>query len=139
VEILRAMRTVVVVGASEDPAKAAHRIPRRLIEGGYRVVPVNPRRGSILGVDAYADLGEVREALGANHRLDVVDVFRPARDCPDVVSAAVAVGARAVWLQSGIVSPTARALAEEAGLGYVENRCLAVDVALLARIDGGAR
>lgn len=98
---------------------------------GYRVLPVNPRGGRILGIDAFRSLGD----LAATHPdpVDLVDVFRPARDCVAVAEAAVRIGARALWLQQGIVSPAARALAEAAGMDYVEDRCLAVDVALALR------
>lgn|GEM_PF-555725 len=136
VALLRGVRTVVVVGASDDRAKAAHRIPARLVDLGYDVVPVNPRGGTVLGRTAHRTLGEAAAALTARGTtIDLVDVFRPARETPTVVAEAVAVGAPAVWLQSGITSAAARALADAAGVRYVEDRCLGVDARVLAEAD----
>lgn len=120
-EILEYSSTVAVVGCSKDPSKAAHEIPRQLQEAGFRVIPVNPTATEILGERAYASLGDVPE------QVDLVDVFRPAAETPGVVEQAVAIGARAVWLQLGIASPEARRIAEEAGLDYVEDRCAGVE------------
>ncbi len=133
VRLLHGVRTIVVVGASDNPSKAAHRIPARLLDLGYDVVPVNPRGGTVLGQRAHPTLAEAAAALAATGTtIDLVDVFRPAAETPDVVTEAVAVGAAAVWLQSGIASTAARAIAEDAGVGYVEDRCLGVDARILA-------
>lgn len=114
---------IAVVGASTNPDKPAHGVPARLIEAGFDVVPVNPGADEIWGRPAVASLADI------DGPIDIVDVFRPADEAPDVVRAAIAAGARAVWLQLGITSPEARALAEEAGLVYVEDRCIGVEVA----------
>ena len=89
---------------------------------GYRIIPVNPMADSILGEKVYPSLDQVPCPV------EVVEVFRPSPQAADVVRQAVAVGARAVWLQSGIRSAEARAVAEEAGLDYVEDLCMAVEV-----------
>jgi uncharacterized protein len=123
--LLRRTRTIAVVGCSRNPNKAAHAIPRTLQACGFRVIPVNPAADEILGERAYPRLEDVPEAI------DLVDVFRPPAHAAEIARAAVDVGAKAVWLQVGITSPEARRLAEEAGLDYVEDRCLGVDVQVL--------
>ncbi len=136
VTLLRDVRTIVVVGASDEPTKAAHHIPARLVDLGYHVVPVNPRGGTVLGLPAHHSLQAAAAALAATGTsIDLVDVFRPSAETPGVVTDAVAGGAAAVWLQSGIRSVAARAIAEEAGVRYVEDRCLGVDARILAEAD----
>jgi predicted CoA-binding protein len=93
---------------------------RYLLEQGYRVIPVRPLVKEVLGVPCVASLGEIEDAI------DVVDVFRRAEFCPAVAEEAVAAGAKALWLQLGIVSAEARAIAEGAGLDYVEDECTAI-------------
>jgi uncharacterized protein len=122
--ILEQARVVAVVGCSADPGKAAHRIPSQLQHAGYRVIPVNPNAVSdeILGERVYASLGDIEEAV------DLVDVFRPPAEAPGIAEQAVALGAKALWLQVGIRSPEARRIAVEGGLDYVEDRCTGSDV-----------
>lgn len=117
-EILTQASTIAVVGASDNPDKAAHRIPRALRDRGWRIVPVNPNDGEVLGEQTVLSVDALPDGV------DVVDVFRPAEEAPEIVRAAVARGIKAVWLQSGIVSPEARAVAEAAGIDYVENLCM---------------
>jgi len=119
-QILRTYGTITVVGASDDPNKAAHYVPAHMREHGWAIVPVNPRGGTILGEPAYPSLAE---APGPG----LVDVFRPSEQTPDIARQAVAAGATALWLQLHIASDEARRIAEEAGLLYVENRCLIVE------------
>ncbi len=120
-QILRTNDTITVVGASASPGKAAHDVPAAMARHGWRIVPVNPRGGEILGEQAYRALAEAPRPVG------LVDVFRPADEAPDIARAAVAAGATALWLQLGIVSRQARAIAERAGLAYVEDRCVFVE------------
>jgi uncharacterized protein len=120
-QILTGYDTITVVGASADPAKAAHRVPAVMQRHGWRIVPVNLRGGRLLGEQAYRTLAEVGEQVG------LVDVFRPSAQAPDVARQAVAVGATALWLQLGIASDEARTIAAGAGLLYVENRCLSIE------------
>jgi uncharacterized protein len=119
--LLRTYDTITVVGASRDPSKEAHAIPAQMQRHGWRIIPVNPYADELFGEKAYPTLADVPEPLG------LVDVFRPSEDAADVVRQAVAAGATAVWLQLGIVSAEARAIAEAAGIDYVEDRCLAVE------------
>ena len=116
--IYRTAHTIAVVGASADPAKAAYRIPQYLQQQGYRIIPVNPRGGEILGEQVYTTLLDVHEPI------DVVDVFRPAAEAPEVARQAAAIGAKVLWLQLGIVSDEARQIATEAGLQVVMDRCM---------------
>jgi uncharacterized protein len=119
-EILSGAHTIALVGASPKPWRASHTVMRYLLEQGYRVLPVRPHVQEVLGVPCVDSLSELEEPI------DVVDVFRRAEFCPAVAEEAVAVGAKALWLQLGIVSPDARAIAEQAGMDYVENACTAV-------------
>jgi hypothetical protein len=120
-QILTKYDTITVVGASNSVEKAAHYVPEHMQQHGWRVIPVNPRGGSILGEPAYRTLAEVPEPIG------LVDVFRPSRHTPDIARQAVAAGAEALWLQLHIESEEARRIAEDAGLIYVENRCLIIE------------
>lgn len=123
-QILHYAKTIAVVGASRDPSKSASSVPRVMQGRGFRIIPVNPFADTILGERAYKSLADIRE------KVDVVNVFRPSADAPEVARQAIAIGARALWLQQGIVSDEARRLAEDAGIDYVEDRCMAVEASL---------
>jgi uncharacterized protein len=122
--ILRDFRTIAVVGLSRDPSKAAHAIPARMQRAGFRVIPVNPFITEVLGEPSYKSLAAVPEPV------EVVLVFRPSEEAAAVAKEAVAIGAKALWLQQGIVSAEAQRLAEAAGLVYVEDRCIGVERAV---------
>ena len=119
--ILTTYDTITVVGASVAPAKAAHAVPAHMQRHGWRIIPVNPHASTILGEPVYRTLADVPEQVG------LVDVFRPPWQAPDIARQAVAAGATALWLQLGIASTAARAIAEDAGLLYVEDRCLIIE------------
>lgn len=120
-EVLQNAKTIAVVGASPKPWRPSHDVMRYLLEQGYRVIPVRPRDcDEVLGVPCVASLAEIEEPV------DLVDVFRRPDACPDVAREAVAAGAKALWLQLGLVSPEARRIAAEAGLDYVEDECTAI-------------
>jgi len=119
--ILTEFPTITVVGLSSDPVKSAHSVPAAMQAYGWRVIPVNPHADRLLGEQVYRTLGDVPEQVG------FVNVFRPSSQAPDVARQAVAVGAKALWLQLGIASAEAREIAESNGLLYVEDRCLAVE------------
>jgi uncharacterized protein len=120
-EILREAKTIAVVGASPKPWRASHDVMRYLLDAGYRVIPVRPRDcEQVLGVPCVASLAEIEE------QVDLVDVFRRSEHAPEVAREAAAVGAGALWLQLGIVSPEAREIAAAHDLDYVENACTKV-------------
>jgi uncharacterized protein len=118
--ILRDYDVIAVVGASRDPSKAAHSVPRQLQGAGFRVVPINPHAELILGQQVYRTLESIPFPI------DIVLVFRPSPDVPPIAKSAVAIGAKALWLQQGIASPDARRIARDGGLLYVEDECSAV-------------
>lgn len=111
---------LAVVGCSTHTWKDAHDVPAVLQRMGFRVVPVHPSATEILGEPAFPNLAAVPVTI------DTVVVFRPAAEAAEVTRQAVEVGARAVWLQLGITSPEARAVAAAAGIGYVEDACTKV-------------
>jgi predicted CoA-binding protein len=119
-------QTIAVIGCSATPGKAAHDVPAYLQRHGYDVIPVNPFADEILGEHAYDSLAEVEETV------DLVDVFRPSEEAPDIVDDVVARNeargdAGAVWLQLGIRHDEAAETAEEAGLRFVQDHCIKVE------------
>jgi uncharacterized protein len=126
-EILASATTIAVVGASRDPAKAAGSVPEGLQRRGFRIIPVNPYADTLFGERAYPTLLDVPD------RVDLVDVFRPSADTPEIARQAAAIGAGALWLQQDIRSDEARRIAGEAGMDFVEDECTAV-IASLYRI-----
>jgi len=125
--VLAGAKTIAVVGASRDPRKAGGSVPEGLQRRGFRIIPINPFADELFGERVYRTLADVPE------KIDLVDVFRPAADAPEIARQAVAIGAKALWLQEDIRSEEARRIAEEAGLDYIEDECTAV-VASLYRI-----
>ena len=124
--ILDYTHTIAVVGASKDPEKAGHSIPMAMKRHGFRVIGVNPSADTLFGEKAYKTLADIPE------KVDLVSVFRPAAEAPDIARQAVAIGARALWLQTGIVSDEARQIAQAGGLDYVEDHCAGVERAKYA-------
>jgi len=113
-------KTIAVVGASTTEGKPGHDIPRYLQSQGYRIIPVNPRGGEILGERSYPSLRDIDE------HIDVVDVFRPPEEAESIAREAIAIGAETLWFQPGTHTDEAAALAREAGLTVVTKRCLGV-------------
>ena len=124
-QLLTDATTIAMVGASSNPEKASYGIMQKLQRAGYRVVPVNPRETEILGEPSYPSLLDVPE------RIDIVDVFRRAEDAPGIADEAVTIGARALWLQSGITSEDAAARAAKGGLIVVMDTCIGATHSLL--------
>lgn len=120
-DILERSDTIAVVGIARTTDKPSGGVPADLQQRGFRIIPVNPKADEILGERAYASLTDVTDPV------DVVEVFRPGEEAPEIARQAVAIGARALWLQQGIVSEEARRIAEEAGLDFVQDRCMAVE------------
>ncbi len=119
-QLLEESTTIAVVGASRHEEKAAYAVPLQLKLHGWRVIPVNPYTDQIWGEICYPTLADIPEPV------DLVNVFRPSAQAAAVVRQAAAIGAKAVWLQQGIVSPEGRAIAAQAGMDYVEDLCTAV-------------
>ena len=118
--ILGDARTVAVVGLSSRPDRDSYEIAEYLQRKGYRIVPVNPNEGEVLGEKAYPTILEVPPDV----RIDVVDVFRRAADTPPIAEEAVKVGAKVLWLQDGIANDEARRIAEEAGITVIMGVCI---------------
>jgi predicted CoA-binding protein len=118
--LLGEARVIAVVGISSKPWRPSHEVASYLQEHGYRIVPVNPNEAEVLGEQVYPTLRDIPEDV----RVDVVDVFRRAEHTPDVARDAVAIGARVLWLQEGIVSDEAARIASEGGLDVIMGVCI---------------
>lgn len=125
VAILKNYRVVAVVGMSAKPERPSYQVAQYLQNHGYRIVPVNPGCKEILGEKCYPSLKEVPFPV------EVVDIFRQVDAIPAIVDDAIAVGAKAVWMQLGLEEPQAAQKAEKAGLQVVMNRCMKIDHAAL--------
>lgn len=121
--ILTHCRTIAVVGLSPKPHRASFDVARYMQGQGYRIIPVNPNATEVLGEKAYASLTEAAQ----HEHIDLVNCFRNSEDIPPIVDEAIAIGAKAVWMQLGIRHPAAAAQAEAAGLLVVQDHCLMVD------------
>jgi predicted CoA-binding protein len=117
-QIYEETRTIAVVGASKTEGKPAHDIPRYLQSQGFRIVPVNPRGGEILGERSYPSLHDL------DVHVDVVDVFRPPQEGEEIAREAIAIGAKVLWYQPGTDTDEAATLARDAGLTVVTKRCM---------------
>lgn len=126
-KILKAARTIAVVGLSPKPERPSNSVARYLQRAGYVIVPVNPGFDEILGERCYATL----TAAAADHTIDIVDVFRRSEEAGAIVDEAIALKPMLIWLQQGVVDAQAAARAEAAGVPCVMDRCLAVDHRLL--------
>jgi uncharacterized protein len=117
-ELLRSAHTIAVVGLSPKPYRASYGVSEFLQSSGYRVIPVNPGIGEVLGEKAYARLEDIPE------KVDIVDVFRRSEAVPEIVDAAIRIGARAVWMQEGVADEESAARARAAGLLVVMDTCI---------------
>lgn len=117
VEILAGTCTIAMIGASPDPSKPSHGVMQYLLEQGYKVIPVRPGGGEVLGVLVVGALADINEPV------HMVDVFRKSEAAPDIAREAVAIGATSLWLQPGCVSPEAGDIARSAGLAFAEDLC----------------
>jgi predicted CoA-binding protein len=124
-ELLSSVTTIAMVGASSDPARPSHGIFQKLVRVGYRVIPVNPNEQEVLGEKAYASLADVPEPV------DLVNVFRRPEYTPPLADEAAAIGAKALWLQSGISNEETATRAEAKGLTVVMDACIGVMHSLL--------
>jgi predicted CoA-binding protein len=117
-ELLQKAHTIAVVGLSSSRIRASYGVSQYMQSAGYRIIPVNPNEQEVLGEKSYARLEDVPE------KIDVVDVFRRSEFVPEIVEAAIRVGARAIWLQDGVVNETAAQRARDAGLFVVMDACI---------------
>lgn len=125
--LLAAARTIAVVGLSANPARPSHGVARALQRHGFRIVPVNPNVGEVLGETAYAALDDIPFTV------DIVDVFRSPQHVPALVDTCLRLGLSALWLQDGVVHAEAALRARQAGMTVVMNRCIARDGLALLR------
>jgi len=112
---------IAIVGLSGNELRASNFVGRYLLRNGYDVIPVNPRESSILGLESYASLGDIPG------KVDTVDVFRQPDAVPDIAREAVAIGARCLWLQYGVISEEGAAIAKAGGMEVVMDRCMKVE------------
>jgi len=119
--LLGSAKTIAVVGLSGDVFRPSFGVAQYMQGQGYRIIPVNPNATEVLGETAYARLEDIPE------KIDIVDVFRRSEFVPDVVDSAIAIGAKAVWLQEGVVHEAAAEKARAAGLLVVMDRCILKD------------
>lgn len=128
-QILRNLRVWAVVGCSSNPIRPSHSVTGTLLRHGFEVLPVNPREREVYGLQAYPDLATAAEAAtNAGRPVEVVDIFRRADLAGVHVDEAIAIGAKAVWLQLGVIDEAAAARAHEAGLMVVMDRCPAIEL-----------
>jgi len=120
-KLLKRVSSIAVVGLSPKESRPSNMVARYLIESGYKIIPVNPGQTEILGEICYPDLLSVRE------QIEIVDIFRRSEDVLPIVEQAVEIGARAVWMQQGIVNSEAAEFARQKGLFVVMDRCIKVD------------
>ncbi len=117
-ELLRKAKTIAVVGLSNRTTRPSYGVARYMQSMGYRIIPVNPAETEVLGEKAYATLDEIPEPV------DIVDIFRRSEFIPDIVEAAIRIGAKCVWMQEGIIHEEAAKKARAAGLEVVMDRCI---------------
>jgi predicted CoA-binding protein len=120
-ELLKTSRTIAVVGLSSKRFRPSHGVAEYMQRNGYRIIPVNPFEQTVLGEKCYPDLQSIREPV------DIVDIFRRPEFVPEVVEAAITIGARAIWMQEGVVHEESAARARAAGLEVVMDRCILKD------------
>lgn len=123
-DILNSTRTIALVGASDKPDRPSYRVMKYLLDQGYHVIPVSPKVAGkeLLGQKGYATLADVPE------KIDMVDVFRNSEAAWSVAQEAVAIGAKVLWLQLGVINEQAAVLARNAGLSVVMDRCPAIEI-----------
>jgi uncharacterized protein len=119
-ELLENAKTIAVVGLSSNPDRPSYRVSSYLQEQGYKIIPVNPTVKEVLGEKAYPSLKDIPE------KVDIVDVFRRAADVPPIADEAIAIKAKALWMQEGIINEEAAEKAKSAGLKVIMDRCIMV-------------
>jgi hypothetical protein len=121
-EVLSSTRTIALVGASPNPERASHAVMHYMLDRGYRVIPVNPNVKEVLGQKTVASLKDIQEPV------DMVDVFRRSEAAGPLCDEAIAIGAKSLWLQLGVINEEGAKRAEAAGLKVIMDRCPAIDM-----------
>ena len=116
-------KTIAVVGLSPKPHRDSFRVAKYMQDHGFRIVPINPNASDVLGETSYASLTEAAQ----HERIDMVNCFRNSEDIPPIAAEAIAIGAKSLWLQIGVVNDAAAKQATDAGLVVVQNLCLMVE------------
>jgi|ERR1700683_5037515 hypothetical protein len=119
-EILSSAKTIAVVGLSSKCFRASYGVSQYMQAAGYRIIPVNPHETEVLGEKAYPTL----ESIPVGTKIDIVDIFRRSEEVPEVVEAAIRIGARAIWMQEGVVNEASAQKARRAGLAVVMDLCI---------------
>jgi predicted CoA-binding protein len=114
-------KRIAIVGMSDDPGRPSHRIGAYLLSNGFEIIPVNPKHENVLGKKCYPSLRDVPE------KIDLVNVFRRPLACAAVAEDAISIGAKGLWLQSGIRNEDAKKIAEQAGMDFIQDRCIMVE------------
>lgn len=123
--VLTHNKTIAVVGMSSNPAKPSHYVPQTMLNNGYDIIPVNPNSEKILGLRSYRSLLDIPIVP------DIVNIFRPSQDVPQIVIDAIKIGAKVIWMQLGIVNNEAAIKASKAGLVVVMNKCIKVEYLIM--------
>ena len=130
--MLTESRTIAIVGASPRPDRPSHGVLRTLAAAGWQILPINPMpealRDGVAGLPCFPTLSAAAASLPAGERIDLVDVFRRSEECEEIAREAVAIGARGLWLQLGVISPAAAQIANEASMLFVQDRCPAIEM-----------
>jgi len=130
--MLTESRTIAIVGASPRPDRPSHGVLRTLASAGWQILPVNPMpealRDGVAGLPCFPTLHAAAATLPVGQRIDLVDVFRRSEECEEIARDAIAIGAGGLWLQLGVISPAAAALAAEASMPFVQDRCPAIEI-----------
>lgn len=129
--LLRASRTIAVIGISDNPARPSHGVTVSMRDFGYRILPVNPALTEWEGIPVHPTLAAAVQALGPDERIDIVNVFRRPSQVGDVVEQSLRLGLRTLWLQQGVINEPAAERAVAAGMTVVMDRCIYVDRASL--------
>ena len=130
--MLTESRIIAIVGASPRPDRPSHGVLRTLAAAGWQILPINPMpealRDGVAGLPCFPTLSAAAASLPAGERIDLVDVFRRSEECEEIAREAVAIGARGLWLQLGVISPAAAQIANEASMLFVQDRCPAIEM-----------
>lgn len=119
-ELLASSKTIAVVGLSSKKFRPSYGVSQYMKSAGYRIIPVNPNETEVLGEKSYPSL----ESIPSGEKIDIVDIFRRSEEVPEIVESAIRIGARAVWMQEGVVNEAAAARARGAGLFVAMNLCI---------------